>query len=106
MGVLFFKTTPNFFGFSALCISQEKKRKERKFRASLYTQGLHIAIGCRPYPTQKLIPSGPDLPLHNPNQVNGSLQGRDSCHGQFQGGMNCNPCDKYGVSCITTSAAE
>jgi len=94
MGVLFFKTTPNFFGFSALCISHEKKRKEKKIRASLYTQGLHIAIGCHPYPTQKPIPSGPALPLHNPNQVNGSLQGWDSCHGQFQGGMKLQSCDK------------
>jgi len=94
MGVLFFKTTPKFFGFSALCISHEKKRKEKKIRASLYTQGLHIAIGCHPYPTQKPIPSGPALPLHNPNQVNGSLQGWDSCHGQFQGGMKLQSCDK------------
>jgi hypothetical protein len=28
MGVLFFKTTPNFFGFFALRISHDKERKE------------------------------------------------------------------------------
>jgi hypothetical protein len=82
------------------------ERKEKKIRASLCTQGLlHIAIGCCPYPTQKPIPSGLALPLHNPNQVNGFSTRVGFLSWSVSRWYELQSCDKLGVSCITTSVA-